>query len=136
MSIGMAIAPFSVIRIFLLRACGVTIGRGCYIGFNVSCDTNYPELISIGDRVTISHNCMLISHTGTPAKGFLANLYRQSGSIKIGNGAWVGAQSIVLPGVSIGEDCLIGAGSVVSTSTDPRSLWAGNPCRRIKSLAA
>jgi acetyltransferase-like isoleucine patch superfamily enzyme len=134
MSLGMAMLPFSIARVFILRACGVTVGRGCYIGFNVICDTNYPELIRIGENVTISHNCMLITHTGTPTKSNLGNLYKRVAAIDIGDGAWIGANSTVLPGVSVGEDCMIGAGSVVTSSTDPLSLWAGNPCRRIRSL--
>lgn len=136
MSIGMAAVPFSFVRVLLLRACGVTVGRGCYIGFNVVCDTNYPELVTIGDNVTISHNCMLITHTATPAQSFLGKFYRGAAQIKIENGAWIGANSTILPGILIGKDCMIGAGSVVTRSTDERSLWAGNPCRRIKTIAA
>lgn len=136
MSIGMAAIPFSFVRVLLLRACGVTIGRGCYIGFNVVCDTNFPELVVIGDNVTISHNCMIITHTASPARSFLAKVYLASEQVNIGNGAWIGANSTILPGISVGKDCMIGAGSVVTRSTDERSLWAGNPCQRIKSIAA
>lgn len=136
MAVGMAIIPFSSVRIFLLRACGVTVGKGCYIGFNVSCDTNYPELISIGDNVTISHNCMLITHSMTPAQSYLGNFYRRVAKVSIDDGAWIGANSIILPGVSVGRDCMIGAGSVVACSTDHRSLWVGNPCRRVRSIEA
>ncbi len=136
MAMGMAAIPFSFARVLLLRACGVTIGKGCYIGFNVVCDTNYPELVSIGDNVTISHNCMLIAHTATPAQSFLGGIYRDTAHVKIESGAWIGANSTILPGVSIGKDCMIGAGSVVTQSTDQRSLWAGNPCRKIRSIEA
>ena len=134
MSFAMAIIPFSSIRIFFLRLFGISVGRGCYVGFNVACDTNYPELISIGDNVTISHGCMLITHTQSPARSWLSGIYHFSAPIEIGNGAWLGANSIVLPGVIIASDTMIGAGSVVTTSTGSRELWAGNPCRKVKSL--
>ena len=75
MSFAMAIIPFSSIRIFFLRLCGISVGRGCYVGFNVACDTNYPELISIGDNVTISHGSMLITHTQSPACSWLSGIY-------------------------------------------------------------
>lgn len=134
MMIGMSLIPFSAMRISVLRICGVRVGRGCYIGFNVICDTNYPELIRIGNGVTISHNCMLLSHTQTPCESWLGKRYDSQAPVNVGNGAWIGACCIILPGVDIGEDCMIGAGSVVTRSTDKRSMWAGNPIRRIKSL--
>jgi len=136
MMIGMSLIPFSAMRIMVLRICGVKVGRGCYIGFNVICDTNFPELIQIGDEVTVSHNCMFITHTQTPCASRLGKLYHSLAPINVGDGAWIGAGCILLPGVEIGNDCMIGAGSVVTKSTDRQSMWAGNPIRRIKSLAS
>ena len=51
--------------------------------------------------------------------------------ITIGAGAWLGGGVIVLPGVEIGQDTIIGAGSVVTRSVPPRVTAAGNPCRVI-----
>ena len=134
MMLGMSLFPFSFMREIVLRVCGVNVGQGCYIGFNVACDSNYPELIQIGDDVTISHNCMLITHTQTPCKSKLGDLYKIQAPIKIDKGAWVGANCVLLPGVSVAQDCMVAAGSVVTKSTDKYSLWAGNPCRKIKSF--
>jgi acetyltransferase-like isoleucine patch superfamily enzyme len=134
MALGMAGIPFSRLRVFLLKICGVKLGRGCYIGFNVICDTNFPHLITIGDRVTISHNTLIFAHTATPAKSRLAKIYNQKKPVYIGSGAWIGANCTILPGVVIGQDCMIGAGSVVTKSTEPSSLYAGNPSKKIKSL--
>jgi len=134
MALGMFVIPFSSFRGWLLRLCGVKVGKGCYIGFNVICDTNFTELIEIGNQVTISHNTLIFAHTATPAKSYLGEIYHQIKNVKIGNGAWVGANCTILPGVSIGENCMVGAGSVVSRSTEPYCLYAGNPCRKIKDL--
>jgi acetyltransferase-like isoleucine patch superfamily enzyme len=134
MSFGMAILPFSCTRVLLLRLCGVNIGEGCYVGFHVMCDTNYAEKITIGDNVTISHGTQIYTHTRTPAKSFLASLYREVQTVHIDDGAWIGAECLILPGARIGRDCLVGAGSVVAKSTEPCSVYAGNPCRKIKSL--
>ena len=131
---GMNLLPFSCLRIYLLRFCGIKIGKGCYIGFNVIPDTNFPELIKIGKKVTISHNVQLITHTATPVKSFLSTKYCISKNIVIKDGAWVAAGSIVLPGTVIEENCFIGAGSVVSGKTKSFTLFAGNPCKEKKSL--
>ena len=134
MMIGMWLLPFSSLRIMMLRMCGVRIGHGCYVGFNVVFDTNFPELISVGDQVTLSHNVAIYTHTITPVASRLAGVYQTTGAVTIGQGAWVCAQSLILPGVEIGADCLIGAGSVVTKSTESGWLYAGNPARRIKPI--
>ncbi|MDE6348466.1 MAG: sugar O-acetyltransferase, partial [Bacteroides sp.] len=54
--------------------------------------------------------------------------------ITIGNNVWIGAQVCVLPGVTIGDDCVIGAGSVVCKDISAGSLAVGNPCRVIRKI--
>jgi len=132
--LGMLLLPFSTLRVLLLRLCGVTIGEGCYVGFNVVCDTNFPSLIRIGRDVTISHDVVIYTHTATPAASRLGRRYHVVKPVTIGDGAWIAANTLILPGVEIGQNCMIGAGSVVTRSTDPDSLYAGNPARKIKSL--
>ena len=134
MAFGMFLIPFSGMRALLLKLCGVSIGRGCYIGFNVICDTNFAEQITIGDNVTISHNTMIFAHTASPAKCHLATIYNEVAPVRIEDGAWIGANCTILPGVTIGRDCMVGAGAVVSRHTDALCLYAGNPCRKIKEL--
>ena len=135
MTFGMAILPFSSLRVLLLRICGVQVGKGCYLGFNVICDTNFAELVTIGDHVTISHDTVIYAHTASPVESPLSKLYKQVRPVVIENGAWIGAGCIVLPGVTIAQNCMVGAGSVVARSTEPSSLYAGNPCKKIKSLS-
>ena len=134
MTIGMFLLPFSFLRIWVLRCCGVKIGNGCYVGFNVMCDTNFPEMIQIGNHVTISHNTSIYTHTITPCKCYLREMYRHIKKVKIGNGAWVGANCTILPGTAIGSNSMVGAGSVVSCDTQSYYLYAGNPCKKIKKL--
>jgi maltose O-acetyltransferase len=54
--------------------------------------------------------------------------------IKVGNGCWIGARSMILPGVTIGDGCIIAAGSVVTKDCEPNGLYAGTPAKRIKDL--
>ncbi len=58
----------------------------------------------------------------------------ESDSIIIRKGSWIGAGSIILPGVEVGENSVIGAGSVVTKSVLPRTVNAGNPARIIKKI--
>lgn len=134
MMFGMFILPFSSLRVLVMRMCGVRIGRGCYVGFNVAFDTNFPSLIRIGDDVTISHNVSIYTHTATPAASRLARVYDATAPVTIGDGAWISANAVVLPGVEIGPDCMVGAGAVVTRSTEGGSLYAGNPARKIRSI--
>ena len=66
LAFGMNVFPLSSMRAWLLSACGVKIGKDCYIGFGVFVDTNYPQLITIGSHVTISHHCALLTHSQSP----------------------------------------------------------------------
>ena len=54
--------------------------------------------------------------------------------ITIGDGCWLGASAMVLPGVEIANGCIIGAGSVVVQNTKPNGLYVGVPAKRIKDL--
>ena len=135
MMLGMFVLPFSCLRVLLMRLCGVTIGEDCYVGFNVAFDTNYPSFIRIGHGVTISHNVTIYTHTMTPVRSPLGRLYCCVKPVVVGDGAWIAANTLLLPGVTIGRNCMIGAGAVVTASTEPDSLYAGNPARRIKPLA-
>jgi acetyltransferase-like isoleucine patch superfamily enzyme len=134
MMVGMSLLPLSCLRVWVLRLCGVKIGRGCYIGFNVICDTNFPSLIEIGNNVTISHNTLVYAHTATPTASYLSTVYDDIKKVKIGDGAWVGASCTILPGAIVADNCMIGAGSVVSKTTTSFTLYAGNPCKKIKDL--
>lgn len=131
MLIGMNMLPLSIMRVWLLRLCGVTIGVDCYVGFGVMVDTNYPNLIKIGNHVTISHGCIFVTHTQSPVTySPLKKMINDVREIVIQDGSWLGLKVILLPGAIVRTNCLIGAGSVVpAIETKPNSLYAGNPAR-------
>jgi acetyltransferase-like isoleucine patch superfamily enzyme len=86
--------------------------------------------ITIGDDVAIANEAYLVdsdSHgvEGRPVK---------NAPIHIGNGTWIGARAIVLPGVTIGSRCLVAAGAVVSKDVPDDTLVAGNPARVVREL--
>ncbi|QHC59327.1 acyltransferase [Rathayibacter sp. VKM Ac-2760] len=117
------------------RALGVTVGEGCRI---ISCQVRSEyDLLSIGDRVTVSSEVLFITHDGA---GWLANdergrRYRVS-PITIGDDSFIGARSIVMPGVAIGSGCIVAAGAVVTKSVPDGAIVGGNPARIIGETAA
>lgn len=86
--------------------------------------------IVIEDDVAIANECYI---TDTNSHG-VEGRKPYSGTVTIGRGSWVGARSIVLPGVTIGSRVLVGAGSVVTRDCPDDTLVAGNPARVVRKL--
>lgn len=127
--------PTVSMRIAIYRWMGMTIGRDVYIGFHVEFDTNYTQLIRIGNGVTISHRCIIATHMATDAKTALRKLYpARSAPVEIQDGAWICTGATLLPGVTIGRDALVAAGAVVTENVAPQTLVAGVPARHVKNL--
>ncbi len=99
----------------------VFIGEDCYF------DTNYPEDIVIGKDVCITSGCKFITHYMNPEKGTYTR-----GKIEIGQGAYVGMNSIICKPIKIGKGAIIGAGSIVTKDVPEGEIWAGNPAKFIK----
>jgi acetyltransferase-like isoleucine patch superfamily enzyme len=130
------------------RTSRIVIGNNVYIGGGTTLDC--VDSIEIGDDVLISYQCLLLDSDGHSTdldsrRSELAR-WKESGGrnwaaastrpIRIGNGAWLGARTIVLKGVEIGEGAVVGAGSVVTRSIPAYTLAGGNPARIIRPLRA
>lgn len=111
---------------------GVKVGSNCRILTEKF--GSEPWLISIGDNVTVSSLVTFVNHDGTGwlYKDVKGRRYKYS-KIEIGNNVFIGANSIIMPGVKIGSNCVIGAGSVVTKSIPDGTVVAGNPARYINS---
>ena len=91
--------------------------------------------ITIGDDVLFASNVLVTNenHGMNPESNEpYMNQALNSKDVKIGDGCWIGEKVIILPGVSIGEKCIIGAGSVVTKSVPNYSIVVGNPAKIIK----
>ncbi|KDA04887.1 acetyltransferase [Microbacterium sp. CH12i] len=110
----------------------VVIGRGCSINRGVFLD-GLADLI-IGDGVSIGMNALIVtgSHEVGSAVKRAGELTR--GPVQIGDGAWIGAGAVVLPGVTIGNGSIIGAGSVVMKDVAANTVVMGNPARLVRRL--
>lgn len=121
----------SDIIIMNLRRRGVQIGENCRI-FTEIC-VKEPTLIMIGDRVTISSDVSFCTHDNAIIKA-IPGKTDVVGPIVVGDDCFVGMRSILMYGVSLGDHCVVAAGSVVTKSFPPRSVVGGNPARKISTI--
>ncbi|KAJ5440097.1 uncharacterized protein N7458_011095 [Penicillium daleae] len=112
--------------------CNVIIGRDCFINWNLSIlDTS---LVIIGDRVQMGPNVGIYT-AGHETSILSRRKYIEFGHpVKIGDDCWIGGNVVILPGVTIGEGCTIGASSVVTKDIPPFSVAVGSPCKVIKTI--
>lgn len=110
----------------------LVIGNNCYIGKAVYFDL--PNRVVLEDEVVVSGRVTFLTHADAGSR-MMAHWYpRVEGPIHIGRGSWIGAGAIILPGVTLGECCVVGAGAVVKDSWPARSVIAGVPARLVKQL--
>lgn len=110
----------------------VTIGKNSFINSYCYLDTFSP--IEIGDNVSIAMGVYVITSSHKIGDSERRAITAYGKPIKIGNGCWIGARSTILPGVTIGQGCIIAAGAVVNKDCEPNGLYAGVPAKRIKDL--
>ncbi len=112
--------------------CNMHVGNNFYSNFNLTVvdDTD----IYIGDNVMIAPNVVLATGTHPVCPELRAKSYQYNLPIHIGNRVWIGAGAIILPGVTIGDDSVIGAGSVVTKDVPSGVVAVGNPCRVLRKI--
>ncbi|MBD5267743.1 MAG: sugar O-acetyltransferase [Bacteroides sp.] len=110
----------------------ITTGLNFYANFNMVILDEAP--VTFGDNVFIAPNCGFYT-AGHPLDAESRNKgLEYARPITVGNNVWIGANVSVLPGVTIGDNCVIGAGSVVNKDIPADSVAAGNPCKVIKKI--
>lgn len=116
----------------------------CDYGFNIEAGNNLfanTNLVILdGAKVTIGDNVFIGPNVGIYTAGHPLDTERRNEGleyafqIKIGNNVWIGGGVSILPGVTIGDNSVIGAGSVVNKDIPSDSLAAGNPCKVIRRI--
>jgi acetyltransferase-like isoleucine patch superfamily enzyme len=121
------ISPFIGVNAFLHRIRGVSVGKEVKIAHDVLIDSGAPQDIILGDYVTISPRAVICAHTDT-------GLSETGTHVTIQEGSWIGAGALILPGVTIGKYCVIGAGAVVNQDIPDFTLALGVPAQPVRSL--
>ena len=116
----------------------------CDYGYNVEIGENFyanhnliildPAKVTFGDNVFIGPNCSFYTPLHPMDAESRNKGLEYAKPIKVGNNVWFGGSVTVLPGVTIGDNSVIGAGSVVTKDIPANVLAFGNPCKVVKSL--
>lgn len=149
--------PTSLRMTLYKKLSGGGIAHDAYIAPN--CIIDNPKHLRIESGVNINRFCRFMTSDGKEAivsigrdtwigcnVSFICITHEMGGHklragksvfkpITIGCGVWIGADVTILPGVKIADGCVIGAGAVVTKSTQPDGLYVGNPSKRIKDLS-
>ena len=111
---------------------GVQIGENCCVYSDISTPESY--LITVGNNVTISNDVQFLTHDNSIDR-LCAEKCDIFGAITIGNNCFIGARAIILPGVTLGDRVVVGAGSVVTKSFPSDVIVAGNPARQVGTVS-
>jgi acetyltransferase-like isoleucine patch superfamily enzyme len=111
----------------------LAIGRSCW--FNIEVHLELNSTITIGDGVSLGQQVMILTSTHDyqrwPTRRAGALLERP---VAIGDGCWLGARCLILPGVALGDGAVVAAGAVVTKDVPPHTLVAGIPARPLRQL--
>lgn len=126
------------IRPWVLKRVGCHVGKGVFVGDNVRIDTGHSDLIYIDDYAHITGGCRLLCHQRDLDDYFVGDnastLKYRKGEIHIGKGVMLGMETMVMPGVSIGEGAIIGAGSLVTKDIPAWTIALGRPAKVVKRI--
>jgi len=120
---------------FFHKLRGVKIGGDVFIDRSVKIDDAFPELLTVENQVRLTPGVTIMTHVSAgdhlKEKGIMPFVKEP---VVISRYAFIGVNSTILPGVTIGEGAVIGAGSVVNRDVGPYTLFAGNPAKLIRKL--
>jgi acetyltransferase-like isoleucine patch superfamily enzyme len=114
-------------RVRRARQMGATVGEGCRLySLRIASEA---ELVELGDNVIVSGDVIFITHDGAihTARERFQNANGHYGRIRIGNNCFIGMRATIMPGVELGEGCVVAAGAVVMDSFPENCVIAGNP---------
>lgn len=126
------------IRPWVLRKVGCHVGKGCFIGDSVKIDDGHSDMITLEDGVSIAGGTRLLCHQRDFADYFVGSDYLSLGyivkPIVLKKGCLVGMESFVMPGVTIGEGAIVGAGSLVTKDVPAWTIATGRPAKVVKEI--
>ncbi len=136
------LSPFAPrkIRPWALHKIGCHVGKDVFVGSNVWIDTGHAGLIYIGDHAHISARTVLLCHKKDLSDYHIGDDYAKlpymKGEIHLGKGCSTGTDTLIMPGVTIGEGAIVGAGSLVTKDIPAWSIAVGRPAKVVKEIPA
>jgi len=115
---------------FYLKKMGVKIGTGTMISIGAKIDVGSGSVV-IGNKCTITHGTVVLSHDAGAAR--MKKHAKSICTTTIENNVFIGVNCVILPGITIGENSIIGAGTVVTKSVPRNSVVVGNPGKVIRA---
>ena len=126
------------IRPVFWRWMGAKVGKDCFIGYEVWVDMTNTELVEMEDHVHVANRCLLLCHQRDLDNYCIGDDYAKLGyhkkKIVLKKGCLIGMNSMVMPGVTIGEGAIIGAGSLVTKDIPAWTIATGRPAKVVKQI--
>lgn len=126
------------LRPFILKQLGCKVGKDVFIGDHVKIDLNHADHIILEDHVHITSGTRLLCHQRDLSNYYVgddfAKLGYRLGIIHLKKGCSVGMDSLIMPGVTIGEGAIVGAGSLVTKDIPDWTIAVGRPAKVIKYI--
>lgn len=126
------------LRPAILRAVGCHVGKNVFIGDHVIIDSGHSELIYIEDYAHITGGCRLLCHQRDLSDYHVGDNASKCGyklgEIHIGKGCMIGMTTMIMPGVTIGDGAIVGAGSLVTKDIPAWTIATGRPARVVKQI--
>ena len=119
------VSPSFRVKNGLYRMMRCRVGERVAVGLEATFDVLYPELIDIGDDVTVGYSTTILCHE------YIHGEYR-TGPVVLGARATIGANCTILPGVTVGADAIVSAMSLVNRDVPAGEFWGGVPARRLR----
>lgn len=127
-----------MLRSIFVRGLGAKVGKNVFFGDHVRIDYNHASLITIEDYVHITGGCRLLCHQRDLSNYCIgdnaAKLPYKLGKIHIKKGAMIGMETLIMPGVTIGEGAIIAAYSLVTKNIPAWTIAAGRPAKIIRNI--
>jgi acetyltransferase-like isoleucine patch superfamily enzyme len=126
------------IRPIIWRWMGAKIGKDCYIGYEVYVDMTHTDLVELEDHVHIANRCFLLCHQRDLGDYHIGDDYAELGyhkkKIILRKGCLLGTETMIMPGVTVGEGAIIGAGSLVTKDIPAWTVATGRPAKVVKQI--
>ena len=136
------LSPFAPrkVRPWVLRKIGCHVGKDVFIGSQVWIDAGHADLIYIEDHAHVTGRTVLLCHKKDLSDYHLGDDYAKlpyiKGEIHLGKGCSTGTDTLIMPGVTIGEGAIVGAGSLVTRDIPAWTIAVGRPAKVVKEITA